>query len=89
MRGLSGVVQRRWRVLVILWIAIDEYGRGLVCDKSHNAVTKKLDFSIHATSRPMENIIYPGGYTYIYAETRNGTEAFPIKIAPELYKEKK
>ena len=70
------------------YVVFDDFG-GYIYDENHNKVTDQLCFKTDNSARPVDKIIYPGGYTYVYFETKNGTEAFPIKIAPELYKEKK
>lgn len=70
------------------YVVFNDFG-GYVYDENHNKVTDQLCFKTDNSARPVDKIIYPGGYTYVYFETKNGTEPFVIKIASELYKDKK
>jgi len=64
------------------YVVLDDFYKGCIFDENFNKVTDSLDFG---ECRPMESIIYPGGYTYVFMYTADGYEAVVIKIAPELY----
>lgn len=61
----------------------DEFGEGKIYTDKHELVAEDLVFQ-RGYFRLTENMIYPGGYTYVFIHNVNGIEPYVIKIDPDV-----